>query len=106
MTKDWEYVPWLLLTEYRYGTGKTSNYATYELQRDNTYSVYGEDKQLSLAQEKLYDYYQYQLAFNAGFSYDRILENTKSMPMPAIISLNYLYRVTIPLMRVKESMAN
>ena len=34
------------------------------------------------------------------------LENTKSMPMPAIISLNYLYRVTIPLMRVKESMAN
>lgn len=55
-----------------YGTGKTSNYATYELQRDNTYSVYGEDKQLSLAQEKLYDYYQYQLAFNAGFSYDRI----------------------------------
>ena len=35
-----------------YGTGKTSNYATYELQRDNTYSVYGEDKQLSLAQEK------------------------------------------------------
>ena len=54
-----------------YGTGKTSNYATYELQRDNTYSVYGEDKQLSLAQEKLYDYYQYRLAFDAGFSYER-----------------------------------
>lgn len=54
-----------------YGKGKTSGFATYELQRDNSYTVYGEDKQLSLSQEKLYDFYQYQLVFDAGLSYNR-----------------------------------
>lgn len=54
-----------------YGTGKSDAYATYELQKDGTYTVYGEDKQISLAQEKFYDYYQYMLDFFGGFSYQR-----------------------------------
>lgn len=54
-----------------YGMGKSSNYATYELQSDDTYSKYGEDKQLSLSQEKFYDYYQYMLAFYSGISYNK-----------------------------------
>ncbi len=54
-----------------YGMGKSSNYATYELQSDSTYNKYGEDKQLSLTQEKFADYYQYMLAFYGGFSYNK-----------------------------------
>lgn len=54
-----------------YGLGKTASYATYELQPDNSYRVDGQNKAISLQQEKLYDYYQYLLGFNGGFSYAR-----------------------------------
>lgn len=58
-----------------YGTGKQQKYAVYELQTGGNYTVYGQDTQLSLAQEKLYDYYHYQLTFEGKVSYDRTFGN-------------------------------
>lgn len=54
-----------------YGSGRSQKYAAYEWLGDDNYGVYGEDRQLSLSQEKFYDYYQYLLGFNAGVFYDR-----------------------------------
>ncbi len=54
-----------------YGNGRSQDYAVYEWLGGDDYAVYGEDKPLSLSQEKYYDYYQYLLGFNAGVSYNR-----------------------------------
>lgn len=52
-----------------YGKGKSASYAVYEHLGGDSYSTYGENKDVSLQFVKFYDSYQYMLAFNGGLSF-------------------------------------